>query len=84
MNGERVDDVATHPAFKPLVDVRAHIYDMAKDAAHERMLTYEDDSGEQHAVLQKLPYKKKDWWRRIDAVDIILNDIGGVCDARRR
>ena len=24
MNGERVDDVVTHPAFKPLVDVRAH------------------------------------------------------------
>ena len=78
MNGERVDDVANHPAFKPLVDVRAHIYDMAKDATHERMLTYKDDSGEQHAVLQKLPYKKKDWWRRVDAVDIILNDIGGV------
>ncbi|MFE4785759.1 4-hydroxyphenylacetate 3-hydroxylase N-terminal domain-containing protein, partial [Streptomyces sp. NPDC056716] len=31
MNGEKVTDVTTHPAFKPLVDIRARIYDMAHD-----------------------------------------------------
>ena len=36
MNGERVKDVTTHPMFKPLVDVRARIYDMAHDAGHAR------------------------------------------------
>ena len=28
INGERVADVTTHPMFKPLVDIRARIYDM--------------------------------------------------------
>jgi aromatic ring hydroxylase len=31
IDGERVDDVTTHPAFKPIVDVRARIYDMAHE-----------------------------------------------------
>ena len=29
INGERVTDVPTHPMFKPLVGIRARIYDMA-------------------------------------------------------
>ena len=33
INGERVDDVTAHPAFKPIVDVRARIYDMAHEEA---------------------------------------------------
>ena len=32
MDGERVADVTTHAAFKPIVDVRARIYDMAHEA----------------------------------------------------
>ena len=36
IDGERVDDVTTHPAFRPIVDVRARIYDMAHEAAHRR------------------------------------------------
>ena len=36
IDGERVDDVTTHPAFKPIVDVRARIYDMAHEAATPR------------------------------------------------
>ena len=36
INGERVDDVTAHPMFKPLVDIRARIYDMAHDAGHAR------------------------------------------------
>ena len=28
IDGERVRDVATHPMFKPLIDIRARIYDM--------------------------------------------------------
>lgn len=32
INGKRVRDVTTHPMFKPIVDVRARIYDMAFDA----------------------------------------------------
>ena len=31
IDGERVADVTTHPAFKPIVDIRARIYDMAHE-----------------------------------------------------
>jgi 4-hydroxyphenylacetate 3-monooxygenase len=31
MNGERIRDVVSHPAFKPLVDIRARIYYMAHE-----------------------------------------------------
>ena len=50
MNGERVTDVTAHPAFKPLVDIRARIYDMAHDPATRDLMSYEDaDSGERNA-----------------------------------
>jgi aromatic ring hydroxylase len=58
MNGERVDDVTTHPAFRPIVDVRARIYDMAHEEAHRGRLTYEQD-GEAFAVGLKLPREIK-------------------------
>ena len=32
MNGEPVKDVTTHPMFKPIVDIRARIYDMQHQA----------------------------------------------------
>ena len=31
MDGEKVKDVTTHPMFKPIVDIRARIYDMQHD-----------------------------------------------------
>jgi 4-hydroxyphenylacetate 3-monooxygenase len=31
INGERVKDVTAHPMFRPLVHVRARIYDMQHD-----------------------------------------------------
>ena len=40
INGERVEDPCNHPQFKPVIDVRARIYDMQHDAsttpAHRR------------------------------------------------
>ena len=39
MNGERVKDVAAHPMFKPLIDIRARMYDMAHDPAARDVMT---------------------------------------------
>ena len=36
INGERVRDVTTHPTFKPVVDIRARIYDMQHEPATPR------------------------------------------------
>src|SRR5580698_6828855 len=45
VNGERVRDVSTHPMFKPLVDVRARIHDMAHEAEHAPVMAYRDAAG---------------------------------------
>ena len=40
INGERVKDVTAHPMFRPLVDVRARIYDMQHDPRSAHALSY--------------------------------------------
>lgn len=79
MNGEEITNVATHPAFKPLVDIRARIYDMAHDAAWRETMTYVDpQTGHRNAIGLKLPFTREDWLRKRKAVDTVFNDIGGV------
>ena len=77
INGERVKDVTRHPMFKPLVDIRARIYDMQHEAATRELLSYAQD-GEWHAIANKLPRTQQDWWDKRRATDTVLEDIGGV------
>src|SRR5438270_13607000 len=42
IDGERVADVTTHPAFKPIVDAKARMYDLAHDPAAAPTMTFED------------------------------------------
>ena len=77
IDGERVHDVTRHPAFKPLVDIRARIYDMQHERAIHDIMTYEED-GERHAVANKLPREQSDWWAKRRATDTVLEDIGGI------
>lgn len=77
INGERVKDVTRHPMFKPLVDIRARIYDMQNEERHKAAMTYEED-GEAFAVGLKLPHSQDDWHAKRRATDAVLNDIGGV------
>ena len=46
INGERVNDVTTHPSFKPLVDIRANLYDMQHDPATREVMTVAGEDGE--------------------------------------
>lgn len=46
IDGEPVEDAATHPAFEPIVDARARIYDMAREDAYRDPLTCTADGGE--------------------------------------
>jgi 4-hydroxyphenylacetate 3-monooxygenase len=78
INGERVPDVTRHPAFRPLVDIRARIYDMQHEQATRGALTYADEAGERHAIANKLPTSQQDWWDKRHATDTILNTIGGI------
>ncbi len=77
INGERVKDVPNHPAFKPVVDIRARIYDMQHDAATRDVMTYEED-GDHFAIGLRLPYERKDWEDKRRAVDRVMHGIGGI------
>ncbi|MFC9834136.1 4-hydroxyphenylacetate 3-hydroxylase family protein [Rhodococcus sp. NPDC127530] len=79
VDGERVKDVADHPMFKPIVDVRARIYDLAHDEATQDAMTYVDlESGERNAIANKLPRTQQDWLDKRAAVDLVLEDTRGV------
>lgn len=79
IDGEKVDDVTTHPMFKPIVDIRARIYDMGHDSATANLMTYVDDeTGETCAIGSKPPKVKDDWRAKRASVDAVLDDVGGV------
>ncbi|MDR3517680.1 MAG: 4-hydroxyphenylacetate 3-hydroxylase family protein [Azospirillaceae bacterium] len=77
INGERVKDVVTHPMFKPLVDIRARIYDMQHDTATSHVMTYRE-GGEVSAIANRLPKAQSDWWDKRRATDMVLEQIGGI------
>jgi len=77
LDGERVKDITTHPMFKPLVDIRARAYDMAHEPATRDVMSYAE-GGERHAIANKLPLTKEDWWNKRRATDCVLEEIGGV------
>lgn len=77
INGERVKDVTKHKMFKPLVDIRARIYDMQHEEATKEIMTVEQD-GEINATGNALPYTQEDWWKKRRATDRLMEDIGGV------
>jgi 4-hydroxyphenylacetate 3-monooxygenase len=77
INGERVKDVTRHPMFKPVVDIRARIYDMQHEAAHRDVMTYEEN-GERFAIGNRLPRAQKDWMDKRKAVDAVMYEVGGI------
>ena len=77
MNGENVKDVCAHPQLKPVIDVRARIYDMQHDPSTKDQTTYQEN-GEDFAIGLRLPYEPKDWEDKRKAVDLVMHDIGGI------
>ena len=79
IDGERVADVTTHPSFKPIVDVRARIYDLAHESATRDVMSYVDaETGERCPTGARLPLSKDDWHAKRLAVDTVLDDVGGI------
>ncbi|MBV9167009.1 MAG: 4-hydroxyphenylacetate 3-hydroxylase family protein [Solirubrobacterales bacterium] len=79
IDAERVEDVPAHPAFRPIVDARARVYDLAhEDATHELMSYVDPETGERCPVAAKLPLTKSDWYAKRTAVDKVLDDVGGI------
>ena len=74
-----MQDVTTHQMLKPLVDIRARIYDMQHEARIRRSMTYKDELG---ADLRrsglKLPLTQEDWHAKRAATNAVLDEIGGI------
>ena len=77
VDGTRIEDVTTHSTFAPLVDLRAHIYDMQHDAAHRDILAT-TVNGQSCTIAAALPFSPADWWAKRRATDRILSNIGGI------
>jgi len=79
IDGERVRDVPTHPAFAPMVNVRARIYDLGHEADAGELLSYTDEqTAERCATTSRPPRTRDDWRAKRACVDAILDDAGGV------
>ena len=78
VNGERVKDVTVHPMFKPLVDIRARIYDMAHEQGSADVMSYVAENGERNNIGYKLPFTQEDWHAKWRALDAVMHEIGGV------
>ena len=79
VDGKKVKDVPNHPVFKPIVDIRARIYDMAHEVQFSEKLTYTDESnGEKNCIGSKLPKTKNDWIAKREAIKTIMYEIGAV------
>ncbi|MGE0240361.1 MAG: 4-hydroxyphenylacetate 3-hydroxylase family protein [Parvibaculaceae bacterium] len=77
IDGERVKDVTRHPALKPIIDIRARMYDMQHDNEHAATLIY-GENGHSHSIFNRLPKVQQDWHDKWKAVDTVMQDIGGV------
>jgi 4-hydroxyphenylacetate 3-monooxygenase len=77
IDNERVKDVTTHPAFKPIIDVKARMYEMAQDPTYRATLSYEENDS-RHSVFHRPPRQGSDWDDKTRALDLVFNDIRGV------
>ena len=79
IDGERVKDLSTHQAFKPIIDVRSRMYDMAHEAQFQEQLTYRDnETDELNTIYHKPPRTREDWHKKDMALDALIKDIGGI------
>ena len=79
IDGERVKDLSTHRAFKPIIDVRSRMYDMAHEAQFQEQLTYRDnETDELNTIYHKPPRTREDWHKKDMALDALIKDIGGI------
>ena len=79
IEGELVKDVTEHPMFKPAIAVRSRIYDLAHEEKFQATMSYLDPStNERNCIGNRLPYTQEDWWDKRRAVDVVIEEVGGI------
>jgi 4-hydroxyphenylacetate 3-monooxygenase len=75
IDGEKVKHVSQHPMFRPIVEARARIYDLAHEAWSQDVMSYlDEETGERNPVGSKLPRVRQDWLDKRAAVDLVHRD----------
>ncbi|SDD85735.1 4-hydroxyphenylacetate 3-hydroxylase family protein [Ruegeria marina] len=77
LDGERIKDVTTHPAFAPAVDLRARIYDMQADPQHRDVLT-STVGGHSRTIIAAVPFSQAHWWAKRRANERVFSQLGGI------
>jgi len=78
IDGEKVKNVAEHPAFKPIVDAKARMYDMNHEDRYADVCTTTLADGDKICRAFKLPKQKEDLTAIRRYVETVLDDLGGV------
>ncbi|MBO1004429.1 4-hydroxyphenylacetate 3-hydroxylase family protein [Pseudogracilibacillus auburnensis] len=78
IDGERVSNIAEHPAFKPIIDVKARMYDMNHEEKYKHITTAKLEDGEEVCRAYKMPETKEDLTAIRTYVETVLDDLGGV------
>ena len=73
IDGEHVPNVTAHPAFKPVVDLKARMHDMAHEAGSADIMSYRE-AGERYSTLLRPPTERAHWREKWRAVGAYLND----------
>jgi 4-hydroxyphenylacetate 3-monooxygenase len=65
LDGKRVDDVTRHPAFRPMIETLAHVYDLQHSDAYRDQMTYVDpESGVRTSLSWLIPKTREDSQRK--------------------
>ena len=65
IDGKRVADVTTHPAFKPMIDELARVYDLQNSPQYRDQMTFLDpESGVRSSISWLLPRSAEDLKRK--------------------
>lgn len=80
IEGQRVPVVTEHPAFKPMVDAIAKIYDLHFHPEFKSLLTYKTQKGDLASRFYKLPTEPGDVALRREMTATILREVSPVID----
>lgn len=78
VDGERVTDIANHPALKPIIDVKARMYDINHEEKYKDIVTSTLPDGEEICRAYHMPKTKDDLAGIRKYVETVLDDLGGV------
>ena len=78
VNGQRVEDVAQHPATRAMLSTMSSVYELQQQSAHQDVLTCRSEyTGNRISSGYLLPHTKEDLYRRKEMIEFLAFNFGG-------